>query len=183
MWLRAENMSLAQAIRDRVAAKDWFSLAEVHRWMADDSDLELWAALYEVLGQGFYRIKPEPDMEETCEFITRYLLRCIHEDVTSELVPTGFEAARDLANCLKLWASKLPETESVMSDAAQRIADAYAFADERERYRLLFGMLEHALEASSIRPFFQGWASDATLAEPWRLAMELAVDHTDPAAR
>ncbi len=71
------KVSAAQAIRERLAKNDKFSLAEVHRWMAETTDLELWAAVYAVLGKGFYRIKPEPEMEETCSFLTRYLLRCI----------------------------------------------------------------------------------------------------------
>ena len=173
-------MSIAQAIRERITVGDGFSLAEVRRWMADENNLDLCAAVYDVLGRGFYRIKPEPDMKEACEFITCYLLRCVHENVTSDDVPSGYDAAYDLAACLKYWVSKLPETQLVLSEAAQRIAVAYANADERERDRLLNGTLEHALEVVSVRPYFQWWECDAILTEPWRLAMEWAVDHTDP---
>ena len=174
-------MSIAQTVRERITAGDGFSLAEVRCWMTDEYDLDLWEAVYDVLGRGYYQIDPEPDMKETCEFITRYLLRCVHEDVTSNDVPSGYDAAYELAACLKYWASRLPATECVLSEAAQRIAVAYTNADERERDRLLNGTLEHALEAMSVRPFFRWWECDANLADPWRLAMEWAVDHTDSA--
>jgi hypothetical protein len=62
----AEAMPTPQDIRERLAARDRFSLAEVRRWMADESDLELWAAVYDVLGPGWKLIKPEPEMDETC---------------------------------------------------------------------------------------------------------------------
>jgi hypothetical protein len=181
----AEAMPTPQEIRERLAARDWFSLADVRRWMADEGGLELWAALYDVLGPGWKLIKPEPDMGETCGFMTRYLLRCIHENVQNDDgdVPTGYEATHDLANCLKHWAAKLPETRPVLFDTASKITDAYRADGEAERDRLLNGTLEHALEASAVRPFFESWKNDTLLREPWQLAMEWAVAHGDAAAR
>src|SRR4051812_47658499 len=127
-------MPTLREIRERFAACDRFSLAEVRRWVVGESGLELWSAVYDVLGPGWELIKPEPDMEETCAFMTRYLLRCIHENVQNDNgnVPTGYEAAHDLANCLKHWAEKLPETQPVLSDAASRITDAYRAGDDAE---------------------------------------------------
>ena len=178
-------MATSHNVRERLAARDRFSLAEVRRWLADDSDLELWAAVYDVLGPGWELIKPEPDMDETCEFMTRYLLRCIHENVQNDdgNVPMGYEAAYDLAACLKHWAGRLPATRPVLADAASRIADAYRAGDEAERDRLLNGTLEHALEATALRPYFEGWRDDAVLGEPWRFAMEWALAHGDAGAR
>lgn len=176
-------MPLSHDIHDRIAARDRFSLAEVRRWMVDESDLELWSAVYDLLGPGWELIKPEPDMDETCGFMTRYLLRCVHENVQNDHVPTGYEAAHDLANCLKHWVSKLPETRPVLSDAASKITDAYRTGDDAKRDRLLNGMLEHALEAETVRPFFKNWENDPVLGEAWRLAMEWAVAHGDAAAR
>lgn len=129
-------------------------------------------------------IKPEPDMDETCGFMIGYLLRCIHENGQDDGdVPTGYEAAWDLGACLKHWARKLPETQPVLSEAASRIADAYRAGDEAERDRLLNGVLEHALEAALVRPFFERWKDDPVLREAWRFAMEWAVAHGDAAAR
>jgi hypothetical protein len=98
-------------------------------------------------------------------------------------VPTGYEAAWDLAACLKQWASKLPETRPVLADAASSMSDAYRAGDEAERDRLLNGTLEHALEAAAVRPFFENWKDDPVLGEAWGLAMEWAVAHGDAAAR
>lgn len=178
-------MTTSHEIRDRLATRDHFSLAEVRRWMADDSDLKLLSAVYSVFGPGWQLIRPTPAMDETCAFMLRYLLRCIHENVQNDdsEVHTGYEAAHDLASCLKHWATKLPETQAVLSDAAQKITEAYLAADEAERDRLLNGMLEHALEARALRPFFQRWETDPVLSEPWHLAMEWAVAHGDPDAK
>ena len=178
-------MPLSRDIHDRIATRDRFSLAEVRGWIADESDLEVWSAVYDLLGPGWELIRPEQDMDETCGFMTRYLLRCVHENVQNDDgdVPTGYEAAHDLANCLKHWAAKLPETRDVLSDAASKITDAYRAGDDAERDRLLTGMLEHALESAAVRPYFERWKADALLGEPWQLAMEWAVAHGDPAAR
>ncbi len=178
-------MPTSRDIRDRLAARDRFSLAELRRWMADEGDLELWAAVYDVLGPGWKLIKPEPDMDETCGFMTRYLLRCVHENVQNDDgdVPTGYEAAHDLANCFKHWAAKLPETLPVLTDAASKITDAYLVGDDAERDRLLNGLLEHAMESAAVRPYFERWKTDAVLGEPWQLATKWAVAHGDPAAR
>ncbi len=153
--------------------------------MSDESDLKRWSAVYDVLGPGWELIKPEPDMDETCAFMTRYLLRCIRENVQDDDgdVPSGYEAAYDLAACLKHWAGKLPQTQPVLSEAASKIADAYRTADDAERDRLLNGTLEHALEVGAVRPYFAAWKDDPALGEPWRLAMEWAVAHGDAAAR
>ena len=164
-------------IRERLTGRDRFSLAEVRRWMAYEGDLDLWAAVYDVLGPGWKLIEPEPDMDETCGFMTRYLLSCIHENVQDDDgdVASGYEAAWNLAACLKHWAGKLPETQPVMSKAASKIADAYRTADDDERDRLLNGTLEHALEVPAVRPYFAAWKDDPVLGKPWRLAMEWAV--------
>lgn len=153
--------------------------------MMDESDLELWSALYDLLGPGWKLIKPEPDMDETCKFLIRYLLRCIHENIqnSESNVPSGYDAAHDLANCLKHWATKLPETHPVLIDAVAKISNAYRAADDAERDRLLNGTLEHALEAPAVRPYFESWKHDAVLGEPWTLAMQWALEHGDPQSR
>jgi hypothetical protein len=174
-------MSLVHEIRSRLESNSAFSLAEVHRWMEDESSLELWTAVYQVLGRGFYRIKPEPDMDETCRFMTLYLLRCIHENIGDHEgpIPTCYEAAEVLALSLKHWANKLPETAPVMIETAQRITDAFHKATEEERNCLITGTLEHALESPKVRPFFEHWKNNPALAEEWQLAMEWALAHED----
>src|SRR4051812_16709133 len=126
-------MSSPQQIRERMIARDPFSLAEIRGSIACEGDLELWAAIRELIGHGWDLIHPEPGMQETCGFITRYLLRCVREDVQNDHIPSGYEAAHDLAACLKYWATKLPQTQPVLTDAAQKITEAYLKADAAER--------------------------------------------------
>ena len=40
-------MPTSHEVRERLATRDRFRLAEVRRWMADESDLELWAAVHD----------------------------------------------------------------------------------------------------------------------------------------
>ncbi len=178
-------MHITSDIRNRLTARDRFSLAEVRRWMTEESDLELWSAVYEVLGPGWKLIKPEPDMDETCRFMTRYLLRCIHENTRNVDfgLPTGYEAAHELAACLKHWAARLPETAPVLNEVSALITDAYRTADMAERDRLLNGTLEHALEAPAVRPYFAAWKDDPLLCEPWLSAMKWGEAHGDAAGR
>src|SRR6266478_5674948 len=110
-------MPAADTIRNRIARRDRFSYNEIMAFIADESDLDVWAAVYQALGKGYYQIKPEPSMETTCSFMLRYLLRCVRENPSHEHVHSGYEAAYELAACLKLWASRLPETEFVMQSS------------------------------------------------------------------
>ena len=169
-------MATQEKIRDRLAAGDAFSLAEVRRWMAEPEDLALWSTVYDVLGTGWKLIRPEPDMTETCMFMTRYLLRCVRENVQADdsTVPTGYEAAWTLAGCLKHWAAKLPETQEVMAEAASKVAEAYRAGDDAERDRLLNGTLEHAMESPPVRSYFEHWRDDPVLSKPWQMAIEWA---------
>ncbi len=149
--------------------------------MLEGVDLKVAAAVYEVLTDGWDLIRPEPGMDEACGFMIRYLLQCVHENVQADdgQLPTGFEAAYDLAAYVRYLANRLPSTKSVLNDAAKAIAQAYLAAGEKERDRLLNGMLEHALEAQAVRPYFAHWRDDEVLCEPWRLAMEWAIAHGD----
>ena len=173
-------MSPANQVRHRIAHGDRFSYSEIAAWIADESDLDLWSAVYEALGAAYYRIKPEPGMEMTCAFMVRYLLRCIREDPSHEHVHSGYEAAYALSECLKLWASRLPETEFVMKSAAGDITEQYLVGNSDRRDRILNGTLEHALESTLMRPFFAHWEKNPALAEAWQNAMDWAVAHGDP---
>lgn len=173
-------MSAADRIRHRVAHGDRFTYREIAEFIADESDLDVWSAVYKALGAAHSRIKPEPGMEMTCEFIVRYLLRCIRENPSHEHVHSGYEAAGELAGCLKVWAAKLPETNVIMQSAARHLAEEYIAGDSQVRDRILNGTLEHALESAHVRPFFEHWKTNSALAGVWRDAMDWAVDCGDP---
>jgi hypothetical protein len=174
-------MSTADIIRARIARRDRFSLREFDAIIADESDFDGWSVVYEVLGKAYYQIHPEPGMEITCACMLRYLLRCIREDLSHEHVHSGYEAAHALANCLKNWVSRLPETEPVMRAAASELEKQFRAGDRAVRDRILNGTLEHALESARVRPFFDHWRSDPVLGQAWQLAMEWAVAHGDGA--
>jgi hypothetical protein len=175
-------MSESDKIRERLAAGDRFALAEVRRWMNDSGDLGVWSAVYDLLGSAIELIEPELSMDEARSFAVDFLLRCIHEDpqYENDELPTGYEAAHNLADCLKYWASKQPQSQPVLTDAAACIAAAYRAADDDERDRLVNGCLEHALETAAVRSYFEQWRNDLVLKEPWRLAMEWGLAHGDP---
>ena len=175
-------MNQIQSILDRLEQRDRFSLAEVRAWMRHEGDLVLWAAVYELLSRGVRRIRPEPDADETGAFVTRYLLRCVREDVSSDFIPSGYEAAGDLAANAKSLARKLPEMESILEAIAERVKQAWLAADEAERDRLVNGFLEHALESPPVRRFFRPWKDDPALAEAWRLAMDWGAAHEEQEA-
>jgi hypothetical protein len=177
-------MSESDKIRERLAAGDRFAPAEVRRWMNDSGDLGVWSAVYDLLGSAIELIEPELSIDEARSFAVDFLLRCIHEDpqYENDELPTGYEAAHNLADCLRYWASKLPQSLPVLTNAAACIAAAYRAADNDERDRLVNGCLEHALESTALRPFFEQWKDDAVLKKPWQLAMEWAAENGEPEA-
>ena len=101
-------------------------------------------------------------MDETCGFMTRYLLSCIHENVQDDDgdVASGYEAAWNLAACLKHWAGKLPETQPVMSKAASRLPTRTGRLMTTSEIACSNGTLEHALEVPAVRPYFAAWKDD-----------------------
>jgi hypothetical protein len=175
------TMGIEDSIYERIKTGSSFSLSELHALVDQNTDLTVWGAVREVLRSAYARISPLPDMQFNCEFIVRYLLRVIHEPPTSEQLLSCYEAAHELAECCKHWASKLPLTNEVLRFLAAEIASAYVRAQEPEQLCLLNGFLEHALEAESVRPYFESWKLDHELAHAWELAMEWGVYHGDPA--
>lgn len=174
--------AIGDSIRDRIARRDSFRLAEIMAFMGVEDDLDVWSAVYEALSRSYDRIRPEPGMELTCSFMLKYLLRCIRENQrSSEDVHSGFEAAWDLAACLKHWSKRLPETDGILRLAEQQMREVYLSGDEQLRNRLETGTLEHALEEPRVRPYFAGWANDPTLREAWEPAMEWGQRHSERA--
>lgn len=166
-------------LRLRVEREDTFTLDEIRALIAAPDDLDLWAAVYTALGEGYYRIEPEPGMELTCSFILSYLLRCVREDPNSDEIHSAFDAASDLATALKLWATRLPAAEPMLRLASEQVAETFLAGNEAVRARLRDAMLEHALERSAVRPFFAAWEGHPVLGDAWRDAMEWAVHHGD----
>jgi hypothetical protein len=111
-------------------------------------------------------------------FVLCYLIRCTEMNASSDYVHSGYEAAWELAACLKRWA-KRSEPETLMRLAEQELSSAFLSGDDGVRDRILNGTLEHAVESSAVRPYFAHWKDDPALGEVWQLAMLWAQQHED----
>jgi hypothetical protein len=171
--------SKADSVRSRIAQREAFTRNEIIAFTAVENDLDLWSAVYEAICESDSCIQREIGMSITYSFVIRYLLRCVRENMEPDHIHSGYEAAWELASCLKFLASKLPETESTIRFAEREMANEFISGDENIRDRLINGTLEHALELIELRPFFAHWADNFALNNAWRQAMEWANDHTE----
>lgn len=169
-------MTDAERIHALCATEETISRDDVRKWMASD-DLETLAAVYQLTEVAFARIQPELDFAETTAHVRRYLLRCIDENPPADdYVHAGFEAAWQLAACLKLWC-KLDGAAPVLRAASAELKALYRRADETAKNRILCGVLEHALEDPDLRPHFGDWQRARDLREAHKLATEWGVAH------
>ena len=144
-----------------------------------DSDLSTLSKLYRLTGEGYYRIQPELGREPTCALIQRYLLGCIRVGVTdNEEIEERYEAAESL----HVWFRHLlgmEGTSAILAGAANAVTNLYLESGEDVRDAIETGFLEHALETSALRPYFEHWASDHRLQSAWNRALEWGKTHPD----
>jgi len=141
---------------------------DVRRWI-DSGDLLTWGAVYALT-------RSHPDLlgDDQIDFVRRYLLRCIEENPPGgDYLHGGYEAAWELAACLKEWRGKSPRGIAVDLDKL------YRRGDDATRNRILCGVLEHAFEDPAVRPFFASWERDEELREAYRLALEWGAAHEE----
>ncbi len=148
-------------------------------WIQSANDLPTLAKLYRITGEVYYRIQPELGKEAECSAVRNYLLECVRQDVSeNEEIESRWEAARTL----HFWLRKLLEMGDA-SDEIERTAHAITelFLSSREEIRLAIeqGFLEHALETTALRPYFENWSTHDQLREPWERAVAWANDHPD----
>jgi hypothetical protein len=144
-----------------------------------DSDLSTLSKLYRLTNHGYYRIQPDLGMESTCGLIQCYLLGCIRAGVTDK---EGIEERHEAATSLHVWFRHLLGIEgasTVLAGAASAVTKLYLDSEEGVRYTIETGFLEHALETSALRPYFEHWASDSRLQEAWNRALEWGKAHPD----
>src|SRR5260370_16710546 len=66
-------------------------------WIDGAADLKTLSKLYQLTGEGYYRIQPNLGRETTCALIQRYLLERIRQDDTDDHdVQSRSEAAQSL---------------------------------------------------------------------------------------
>lgn len=144
-----------------------------------DSELSTLSKLYRLTNEAYYRIQPELGMESTCGLIQRYLLGCIHEGATdNEDIEERYEAAMSL----HVWFRHLLVIEgasTILAGAADAVTKLYLDSEQDVRDAIETGFLEHALETSALRPYFEHWGSDSRLQEAWNRALEWGKVHPD----
>lgn len=146
---------------------------DVRRWM-DSGDLLTWSAVYELTRTEWSRIQPEIPGDDQIDFMRRYLLRCLEENPPSgDYLHGGYEAAWELAACLKHWRGK------PLRGIANDLDKLYRRGDDATRNRILCGVLEHAFEDPAVRPSFASWERDEDLREAYRLALEWGAAHEE----
>jgi hypothetical protein len=170
-------MSAYARVLDALRSDEAIARDDVRLWI-DSGDLLTWSAVYALTGKAWSRIEPEIPGEEQIEFMRRYLLRCIEENPTpGETLHGGYEAAWELAACLRLWRRNGGRVANAIRGIALDLEKIYRRSDPATRNRIVCGVMEHAFEDPAIRPYFVDWERDADLREAYTLAVEWGSAH------
>lgn len=162
-----------------LAADEPIAKDDVMRWIAAADDIFTLSKLYRLTGERYYSVQPELGRDETCSLIQRYLLECVRLNVT------GRDDAQDrweAAQTLHVWFCQLAEqdgTATVLKQAARGITEAFLAGNKDIRNAIEAGFLEHALETSALRPYFEHWSIDERLRPAWTRAIEWGKAHPD----
>jgi hypothetical protein len=153
---------------------------KVLQWIDSASDLETLAKLYRLTREGCYRIQPELGSDATCALIQRYLLECVRANVQdNDEILNRYEAAQDL----HAWFCHLVELDedhsAILKRAASAITELYLASDDEVRDCIETGFLEHALEQTALRQYFEHWSTDGRLKSAWDRALQWGKAHPD----
>jgi hypothetical protein len=146
-------------------------------WIEGATDLRTLSKLYRLTDEGYYRIQPDLGGGVACALIQRYLLECIRENVTDDdEIMSRFDAAMTLHGWLRhLLAMK--DADNVLQSAARAVTELFLASGEDVRYTIETGFLEHALETTALRPYFEHWSADTRLRPAWERALEWGNAH------
>ncbi|HET9400453.1 MAG TPA: hypothetical protein VFO34_05840 [Candidatus Acidoferrales bacterium] len=160
-----------------LASGDNIPRERVHEWITAASDLSTLSKLYRLTNEGYYRIQPELGQDETCSLILTYLLGCVRDNIEdSDEIQSRFEAAQSL----HVWFCHLNETggtSAILTKAAHGIKELFLTSDDETRDAIETMFLEHALEMSALRPYFQDWSDHPVLQAAWKRATEWGIAH------
>jgi hypothetical protein len=171
-------MSYAEVMR-ALAGTEPIPRDDLRRWI-ETGDLLTWSAVFAVTEQAWTRIAPEVPLDEQIDFMRRYLLRCIEENPSpGEHLHGGFEAAWELAACLKHWRALGGKATTHVRGISLELEKMYRRAEPAAKNRIMCGVLEHAFEDPALRPYFVNWDRDCELREAYRLAIEWGAAHSD----
>lgn len=171
-------MDYGAEIDAALSTQDSIPRDKVLLWIEAAGDLPTLAKLYRLTGEGYYRIQPELGKKAACRAVQCYLLECIREDVTdNEEIENRWEAA----TALHFWLRRLLEkgdSSDVITGAAKAITNLF-LTNEEARDAIETAFLEHALETSALRPYFEYWSRDERLGAAWERALEWGKAHPD----
>jgi hypothetical protein len=171
-------MDYRREIDAALSSQDSIPKDKVLLWIESAGDLTTLAKVYRLTGDGYYRIKPELGREAECRAVQRYLLECIRQDVTdNEEIESRWEAAATLHFWLRHLLEK-GDSSDVITGAAKAVTDLF-LTNEEVRDAIEMGFLEHALETSALRQYFEHWSRDERLREAWERALEWGKAHPD----
>jgi hypothetical protein len=149
------------------------------RWIEATTDLPTLAKLYKITGEGYYRIEPELGKELECKVIQNYLMECLRQDVKdNEEIESRWEAGGTLHG----WLRQLLECgdcDEVIKSCARVITEIFLGGDAIVRDTIETAFLEHSLESTGLRPYFEHWSEDPRLREAWDRALEWGMAHPD----
>ncbi len=166
-------------IRAALSTQDKIPREKVIAWIDTTTDLPTLAELYRLTGEGYYRIEPELGEEAECLAVQRYLLECIRQDMTdSEEIQSRSEAAASLHFWLRTLLEKRGCSD-VIAGAARAITDLFLNSGEEVRDAIEMGFLEHALETTDLRSYFEYWSQDDRLRQTGERALEWGKAHPD----
>jgi hypothetical protein len=171
-------VSYADVVR-LLATDEPIARDDVRRWI-ESGDLLTWSAVYALTETAWLRIEPEMPLDEQIDFMRRYLLRCIDENPTpGEHLHGGFEAAWELASCMKHWRRAGGKAAAHVRGISLDLEKMYRRVEPAAKNRILCGVLEHAFEDPALRPYFANWDRDTDLREAYRLAGEWGEAHQE----
>ena len=150
---------------------------KVLSWISAASDLRTLAKLYRLTGESYCRIQPDLGRAETCGLIQRYLLQCISQNVTG---CDDIEGRWEAAQTLHAWFCHLSEqkdSSDVLTTAANAVTELFLASGDDVRIAIEQGFLEHALEMTALRPYFEHWSADTRLRDTWERALEWGKAH------
>jgi hypothetical protein len=168
-----------EAVTEALKADDRLDRVQVREWILRASDVEELALLYRLTDEGWNRIDPHLETEETCALIRDYLLRCILEDPQDGPALTRYEAAGELEAWFDHLAGMSEDGGAILRASAAAVTQAFLAGDDAVRRAIEHGFLEHVLEQSGLRPLFEHWATDSRLEGAWRTALAWGQAHPD----
>lgn len=152
---------------------------EVLQWINAAVDLPTLAKLYRLTDESYYRIQPDLGKVATCSLIQRYLLECIRHNVAgSEEIESRWEAAQSLHEWFRHLV-EIGDSSEILTSAARAVTELFLISGEDIRTVIEQGFLEHALETSGLRPYFEYWSRDERLRDPWSRALAWGKAHLD----